>query len=172
MSSHQGRRTAVQRVEDLRLEAEALEMKLAGLTYRGIADAQGCHPSTAHERVTRAMARLVPVESAEQMRTVETERLEAVGRRVLQAIAGTAQVDGDGNVLQVDVDGLSKAVTAYVRVVDRKAKLNGLDLPVKHTVTVTSELDAEIEGLMAALRGEQPEQAHTVSVDTARQDDQ
>ena len=144
-------RGTVLRVEDLRLERQALELKLSGLSYRELADRQGVSVSTAHDRVERGLEHLAPVDTAEKLRQLESERLEEVGGRLLLAIglASTNTVDHP-----LDVDSLVKAATAYSTLSARKAKLLGLDLPVQQSVKITSEVDARIEQLVAELAGE------------------
>lgn len=141
-----GKRPTVMRREDVRLEAEALDLRLQGMSYRTIGAAQGCHPSTAHDRVDRALASLVPVETAEAVRQVEAERYEAVQGRVLAALGRVTAAD------DVDPDSVAKLAAAFVRVADRKAKLLGLDVPVTQHLKVSStDLDAEVQALVDEL---------------------
>lgn len=139
------------RVADLEREREALDLRLNGASYRAIAEQQGCNVSTAHDRVQRGLERLVPVDKAEQLRQVEAERLDAVGARLLYALAKTARDTEDA---PLDVDALTKVTTAYVGLAKRKAALLGLDVPVVQRFQITDEVDARIEALVAELSGQ------------------
>lgn len=147
-------RTVPMRAADLELEREALDLKLNGASYRAIADHQQCSVSTAHDRVDRALASLVPVETAERVRQQETERYEAVQARVLAALGAHTQPrqDDAGRDVPPDPDSVAKLVASFVRVADRKAKLLGLDLPVtQHLKVSSSDLDAEVQALVDEL---------------------
>jgi hypothetical protein len=106
-------------VQDLTLEAEALDLRLGGMSYRAIAAAQGSrHPEVAHRRVQRALASIVPRDQVEHLRTIESERLEAVQERTLRALARVSAAD------DLNVDELCKLVAAAVRVSERMSKLH------------------------------------------------
>lgn len=145
-----GKRPTPMRAEDIRLEREALDLRLQHYSYRAIADAQGCHVSTAHARVERALQALIPPETREAARKQETERLEAVQARVLAALGHVTSAE----VLAaagLDDEAVARLATAYARVSDRKAKLLGLDAPQQHKVEVTGSLEAEVQALAEEL---------------------
>lgn len=140
-SSH-GNRPLPERMEELRHEAEALNLRSVGYTYRRIAEAQQVNVSTAHRRVTRALDRLVPVDKVEQVRRIEAEGLEAAKVRVMEKLA---VVD--------DPDVLGRLVGSLVKLSDRYSRLLGLDVPVTQHLKVSAEddLDREIAELMEEL---------------------
>ena len=154
-------RNTPMRAEDLRLEAEALDLRRQHHSFRAIAALQGVHPSTAHERVERALAAIVPQETREAVRRQETERLDAVQARVLAAlghVTSAAVLEASG----LDDEAVARLATAYARVSDRKAKLLGLDAPAQLKVEVTGALEAEVQALadeLAAAAGGAPVQA-------------
>jgi transposase len=131
------------RVAELEDEAEALTLKLSGMSYRQIAEAQGVHVSTAHDRVQRALKAYIPQDEVEALRKIEDARLEATTTQVLKVIAAP----------DAPVDALLDAAKTLVRIQERRAKLWGLDTPVAQKVEVThvDQLDHDIERLMEEL---------------------
>jgi hypothetical protein len=97
------------------LEQECLRLRLAGFSHREIAAQLGAAPSSAYKRVRHALDEVNKrnLESAEQLRALELLRLD----ELLNALWGTAIV-GDG-----------KAVDRVLKVMERRAKLLGLDAP-------------------------------------------
>ena len=58
--------------------AAALDYRLQGHAYHRIAKALGCHPSTAHDYVVKALRDMVPRETAEAVLQLEMARLDAM----------------------------------------------------------------------------------------------
>ena len=143
------------RVHDQELVAQALDLRLGGTSYRGIATAQGCSVATAHDRVQRALAQLVPTDQAEQLRAVENERLNAAVTACLEVMAGTQTVTIEDRevTLPYSADERLAAVGRLTKLSERIAKLNGLDIPVVQRLEVTTvdRLDEQIEQLMEEL---------------------
>lgn len=122
--------------QDAQLEAEAVRLRSAGLTYRQIAERMGCDPSTAHRRCNRALA-AQPAEAVSEYRALELERLDA-----LQAALWPAAIGGD-----------VRAVRGVLEVMTRRSKLLGLDKPVEVTLEhfSTADIDREVERLAQLL---------------------
>jgi len=114
-------------------EKQALSMRRAGATYAQIADAVGYGtPSNAHRAVFRALDR-IPTENAEQLRIIESARLDAI-----QTAHWRPAVTGNPANARI-----------VLKVMERRAKLWGLDAPTR--VESTPDLDAEIKMLAAQL---------------------
>lgn len=127
-------RTDTARVRDQR----AVELRLGGATYDAIALQLGyTHRSAARKAVQRAIEREyeATTESREQLRQQMHARYE---RLVLGSWRAAAA--GDRN-----------AVANVLAALDRIGKLHGLDAPTQSKITVSSELDAEIEQLITEL---------------------
>ena len=94
----------------------AVELRKLGFTYQKIADQLGVSVSAAHKMVMTALKELneKTVEGAEELRRLELERLDEWLLRIAQEIK-------NGNVLG--------AIDRGVRIMDRRAKLLGLDAP-------------------------------------------
>lgn len=114
--------TAIQRKTRNRLairerQKTALELRLAGKTYREIAAALGYKsPHGAYDAVTGALAE-VTREPAEELRKMELARLDA-----LHAALWPAAIQGD-----------PVSVAGALRVSESRRKLLGLDLPEGYT---------------------------------------
>lgn len=129
-----------ERIAELEAEAHALTLRLSGLSYRRIADTQGCSVSTAHDRVERALRAYVPQEDVDQLRKIEGERLEAAISAVLQVLSSEHAKPAD----------VLAAAHTLARLQERKAKLYGLDTPVVQKVEVTTH-DGDLADLDATL---------------------
>lgn len=118
-------KTSPRKVRSTARSRAALDLRAQGLSYRDIADRLGIGRTTAHRYVTRELAYLAQEcrEDAEQIRTLELQRLDA-----LYVIA--ARVASDGDLAGID---------RCVKIAERRAKLLGLDQAqkVEHSGQVT-----------------------------------
>lgn len=114
------------KIENARLRtARALELRLAGLKYGEIANALGyASGQGAHNAVTRAMRQETAQseEHREQLRALQLARTE----RMLRAIWP--------NVIAGDLFAIDRAL----KILDRQARLLGLDAPTQVAVTEQS----------------------------------
>lgn len=121
------RRTAAEK------QRRAVEMRTTGASFQDIADALGYRDrSTARRSYLAGLSHLPELEDRDTMLRVESARLDA-----LQAAVWKLAMTGD-----------SESVRTVLRVMQRRAKLLGLDAPTKTEHKVTSELDAEIEQML------------------------
>ena len=128
-------RTAVQRraAKEVRLaedEKAVLDLRKQGCTYAEVAERLGMSSASQAYRVAqRALAEL-PRESAEEVRAMELERLDAMHRAVWDA------------AISGDLDAFDRAL----KVAESRRKLLGLDAPQKHqhahVVATYEQLDA------------------------------
>lgn len=121
-----------QRIESAFRQALAMRLRVKGYDYTVIAKKLGLggeNPSQLAHQLVMAGVRAVRQESAEQMRDVEITRLDA-----LQAIAWKAVEKASK---RGDVKSVSTAVNSIVRLSDRRAKLMGLDAPVKYDLLMS-----------------------------------
>lgn len=120
--------------------AKAVRARLEGKTWQQVADELGYSSMAhAHKDVTRALdaARKDLALVAEQHRELELQRLdslEASARAVLDAAHivvqhGKVVYDDDGPL--VDHDPALRAVDRLLKIAERRAKLLGLDQPVR-----------------------------------------
>jgi hypothetical protein len=117
--------------EQAHIDTEALRLRSRGYTYQQIADNMGCSKPTAFERVKRALS-AIPAEAAEEYRRLENDRLDT-----LQAIAMHEAVTKKS----------MQAIDRVLHIMDRRAKLLGLDAPTRTEVITLDAIDAEIRKL-------------------------
>ena len=129
------------RTEDQAItDTETLRLRSQGLTYQKVADALGIDKSTAYRRCQRALA-AIPAEAVEEYRKLEGERLDAMLEVALEkALSGEK--------------GALFAMDRVLAIMDRRAKLLGLDSPSKHEVITLDAVTAEIRRLEAELVNE------------------
>lgn len=117
--------------------ASALKLKIAGATYDAIARTLGyAHRGNAQRDVMAALAAITK-EPAEQLKQLELERCD----EMLLAIWP--------KVRRADLAAIDRAL----RIMERRAKYEGLDAPTRQTITVITEdmVDAEIHRLEAEM---------------------
>lgn len=91
----------------------ALELRKSGMPYRAIATALGVNVKTAHRDVKRSLSRLAKMEqtNAEELRTLETERLDMAMRAIAVKVA----------------KGELQAIDRWLRLCESRRRLLGLD---------------------------------------------
>jgi hypothetical protein len=127
----------------------AVALRIAGATYSEIARTLGYSSVTrARQAVERALAASVGEDDREQMRFIEGRRLE----RLLRGLWKKA-TDEQGE------EQLAAARTALA-VIDRHAKLYGLDAPTVHAVysPTATEMEQWLAGVAAQVREGQPDE--------------
>lgn len=137
--------------ETLEKEAKVLEMRRGGFTFDLIATRLGyASASGAYKAYQTACNRIVYSEVAET-RNVEMDRLD-----IAQAAIWGDIING------ATPEDRARGVQALVRIMERRAKLLGLDMPTKAQIEVTnydtSTIDAEVARLVALLDSEPPRQ--------------
>jgi hypothetical protein len=121
-------------------EHQAVQLALAGATFDQIAQQVGyANRSAAWKAVQRALAR-VEAHDVGSLREVEGARLDR-----LQVAVWPAALRGE-----------VKAATVVLRIMERRARLLGLDAPLRADVGVRPEIDAGIRALVAQLGGKVP----------------
>lgn len=127
-------------------ERKVLELRRAGYTLDDIARTVGyASPSGAFYALRRALKRTLQ-QPADELREMEADRLDR-----LQAAAWAKALQGD-----------VRAIDTVLRIMDRRAKLMGLDAPGKMQVETTTydagTIDAEVAKLRVILENHSGEQ--------------
>jgi len=97
----------------------------------------GCSKSAAYERVQRALA-AIPAEAVDEYRRLETDRLDTLLELAMRKV-------------ESEDKGFLFAIDRVLAIMDRRAKLLGLDSPVKHEVITLDYIQSEIMRLEAVL---------------------
>jgi len=130
-------------------EKKVLELRRGGLTFDLIAERLGyANASGAQKAYERACSRIV-YDDVVALRKAEMDRLDI------------AQAAIWNEVLQ----GRIQAVIALMKIMERRARLLGLDVPIKTQLEVThydrDTIDAEVQRLVALLDSEQTRKVDT-----------
>lgn len=131
-----------------------LEYRKAGLSYRKIAEQMGCSVSTVYEAVKRAMAVVseTTAQQAKVIRDTELERLDELQVALWSKARGRPArgTPGDPNY-QPAVEPDMKAVDRLLRIMERRAKLLGIDAPERFEHTGANGGAIEVQDARAAL---------------------
>jgi hypothetical protein len=124
-------------------ERQVVELRRAGCTWDDVARQVGyADGNSALHAYERAIKRTLRTAGVDEMRALEGERLD----RMQRAAWGKA------------ITGDLPAIHTVIRVMERRAKLFGLDAPIQVGVTVehldTNSIDAEVARLAAMLKPE------------------
>lgn len=105
--------------------AEALELRIAAASYRQIGKQLGVSEKTAYYDVQRELARLQTMRTkrAEDLRGLELARLDRMALALNRKIAG----------------GEERAITAMLRLMERRARLLGLDAATKVDLSIVPD---------------------------------
>ena len=143
-------------------DAEACRLRRDGCTYDHIARELGyADRGEAHKAVQRALVAIVQ-EAAEEVRAVELDRLDMLWRAGLKVLRAKHVTVQNGKVVMLDGEPLSddapvlNAIDRLLRIMERRAKLLGLDAPKRVEVLTMDIIDAEIARL-SELVGAMPE---------------
>lgn len=135
------------------------ELRLRHHTIREIAAITGLSVGTVHKRITDEIETTVSP-YREQYRVLERERLEGISRRLLDMMSKPHYVMHEGRVLTIDEErvedvGVTLAcVDRFLKVQDRRARLEGLDAPVKVDIEA-AEVQVPAEALSMIERARQ-----------------
>lgn len=121
----------VKRNEQMR---KVYEMRLAGKTHKEIADEMCIATGTVHGWIKKELERSAP-EAREEVRQLEVERLDFMYTKLHPRIE----------------KGDEKAINSALRIMDRRAKLLGLDMPAQIEVTATTDTDKAIQDLIGEM---------------------
>ena len=125
-------------------EKKVLELRRGGLTFDLIAERVGyASASGAHKAYLKACSRIV-YEDVVEVRNAEMDRLD-----IAQAAIWGDVING------VDAPTRARAVLALMKIMERRARLLGLDMPTKAQVEVNiyerDTVDEEVRRLVALL---------------------
>lgn len=140
----------------LREGEEMLRLKALGMQVSELCARFGVSRATLYRRLDDALKARVAV-TVDGYREEQNRLLDLVMERWEQQLAGADAMIHEGTVkesMSLVERGMTKrgeALNSMLRVSERRAKLNGLDAPVKGelTLTVTSPIDAAVAALAA-----------------------
>lgn len=132
--------------------AEAVTLAMAGLTYEQIGDKLGISTSAAWSLVNRTINETRNY-AVDQLRLLENARLDRAQAAIWNDV----------------LEGNLKAIDAYLKISDRRSKLNGLDAPTKvqMSVSVRQEMEEKLSELQKVIEGEVVDHADVVAEEEA-----
>jgi len=127
-------------------DAEALALRRTGLGYVEIGNRLGIPKSTAYDSVMRALADAIENrrEQAESLRQLEVERLDEMLAAIYSLAIG---VKADGTRTRPNPALFDRVL----RLMERRARLLGLDAPAKVSIIKPEDLDAMTDEELAAV---------------------
>jgi len=125
--------------EVLEREARVVELRIAGRSWYEIGQTVGLSPTGAHQAYKRALDR-IPSEQVAELRKIDNERIDALL----------------GAAWEPALKGSARHIEVIVKLLERRARLMGLDAPMLQRIEVLTEdvVDAaiaEIERQIAEL---------------------
>lgn len=125
--------------ETIEREAEVLKLRRGGLTFDLIAQKLGfANASGAHKAYANACKRIIRAD-VEELRGTELDRLDVAQSALWNKVLG----------------GEVSAVMALLKIMERRARLLGLDMPARAQVEIThydaSTIDTEVQRLVELL---------------------
>jgi hypothetical protein len=163
------------RVDAAQRDAAALELRADGASFREIADRLDVSVSTAWECVDRGLA-ATRQEPSSKLRALERERLDRLTVQAVQvlqaphvAVSGGKIVRGDDGQPLVDHGPTLAAINTLTRLMERRARMEGLDEPARADITAkvhaevysVDALDRELERVTQQLAEQDPDWAET-----------
>ena len=170
MKTGRGPKAATSKTSIVQAErrAEVLRLRLDGMTLAAIGERLGIRADSVHDIITRAL-RSMTKEPAEELLNLELARLDSLYAEAMNSVRAFTPVLHNGKVVQIpviDSNGqvvkdpetghpltciaqdrapVLAGVATAVRLLERRAKLLGLDAPVRTQaqLTVTDDTDAE-----------------------------
>ncbi|GGG04290.1 hypothetical protein GCM10007304_18020 [Rhodococcoides trifolii] len=156
--------TSPNRLSDREKALEALRMRRdSSAQWQEIADALGYSSMQAAQRAVARLANRIETKDVDSYRAKLDEQLAWLWDQVEDRI-----VNGDRNAM-----GFAQTVQAGRAIIDRRAKLHGVDAAVKveASVVVSSQFDAEIQAMadaIAAKAGGEPVLPEPAGVDLVK----
>ncbi|MFD5058244.1 hypothetical protein [Streptomyces sp. NPDC058394] len=140
-------------------DAEAARLRSKGWTYPRIAAELGFnHKADAYNAVKRVLDETVR-EAGDDLRALELDRLDGMYAAAMEVLEREHVTVSNGKVVTLDGEPLPddgpvlQAIDRLLRIQERRARLLGLDAPVKRDVTLSDERVAAIEALAEELAG-------------------
>lgn len=135
--------------ETLEKERKVLEFRRGGLTFDLIAERLGyASASGAHKAYISACNRIV-YEDVVEVRKSEMDRLDIAQAAIWGDLTDTVNTDANTR---------ARLVLALIKIMERRARLLGLDMPTKAQVEVSiydrDTIDAEVQRLVAILNSQ------------------
>lgn len=152
--------TSAKSIREAERRTEILRLRLDGLSLQCIGDRLGIRADSVHDIITRAL-RAMTQEPSQELLTLELARLESLYEEAIRAVRAFTPVLHNGRVVHIpviDANGdtvnhhetnqpltciaqdrttVLAGIATAVRISERRAKLLGLDSPIKAQADLT-----------------------------------
>jgi hypothetical protein len=159
---HDGKGKFVRTPEQIALDHEAAQMRSLSKTYREIGERFGVNPSSAYQMVRRAIED-IPREVTTELVALELAKIDYLEQRAVAVmekrhvfVSQGGKVVYDGEEKLEDDGPTLQAINTLAKLGERRAKLLGLNAPVRTELTstnVTVSLEARSEQARDAVLG-------------------
>ena len=175
--------TSATSIKQAERRAEVLRLRLDGHTLQAIGDRLGIRADSVHDIITRAL-RSMTKEPAEELLNLELARLDSLYAEAMNSVRAFTPVLHNGKVVQIPVidsngqvvkdpetghpltciaqdrQPVLAGIACAVRLLERRAKLLGLDAPVRTQAQLTVTDDTESD--LGRLSFEELKQYHSL----------
>lgn len=147
-------RSPEQREDSARQAAEVMRLRRRGQTFEAIGEQLGVTRQRAHQIYTRALKE-IPAQEVTEYRAEQAERLDEMLRAAYAVLARQHIALSGGNVV-IDIttgervldDGPKlAAIKTILAIEERRARLFGLDTPVKQLIASDVQVTYAFEGV-------------------------
>jgi hypothetical protein len=142
-------------LEAARRDADAAKLRAEGKTYQHISDTLSFgNASNARRAVQRALVAVVQ-EAGDELRALEVERMNRLLDTAWQIMERPHYAHSAGRLILMDDEPVLDdapslmAMDRILKIMERRAKLLGLDAPVRHEVLTIDAIDQELARLDA-----------------------
>lgn len=150
--------------ENAERDAQACHLRARGKSYSTIArEMDYGSGSAAYKAVQRGLKAIV-AEPSEEVRQFELIRLDGMWMAAQAVLEAQHFVISEGRVVRTDGrpiedhDPILRSIDRLLKIQERRARLLGLDAPVKKEITISDGVDAEIRDLAEQLRLNDPQE--------------
>lgn len=140
------------REDSQRQKAEVMRLRRTGTTFQEIGDELGVTRQRAHQIYTKALKE-IPAQEVTEYRAEQADRLDALLVKANEVLARQHITVSNGKVVMLDGrpvpdDGPTlDAIKTVLAIEDRRAKLLGLDTPVKQQLQTDQTITYAFEGI-------------------------
>lgn len=141
-----------QREESRERRAEVMRLRRTGMTFERIGERLGITKQAVHKLYTKTLAE-IPADEVETYRAEQAARLDALLEQANEVLAAKHVVVQHGKVVMHDGAPLPDrgpildAIKTVLDIESRRAKLLGLDTPVKQSLQTDQTITYAFEGV-------------------------
>lgn len=148
----------VKTLESAERDREACRLRARGVTYQQIADQLGYGDASNARRAVKQCIEAVRAEGGRELKAIQRDQLDYLTRAVLAVLERQhLTITQSGKVVTMDgapiIDDapVLAATDRLLRIMERRAKLEGMDAAERREVLTLDAIDAEIAALTAEL---------------------